>query len=74
MLAEGFWLRDLLTNFWLPPLWGTRLKLARLPDGSATTLDGAVRAHGGEGNASRERYLRLSESERAALLRFVGSL
>jgi len=45
-----------------------------LHDGSAPTLDAAIRAHGGEADAARARYLSLSATERQALVAFVGSL
>lgn len=45
-----------------------------LHDGRATSVDAAIRAHGGEADAARERYLALGEDERAALVAFVESL
>jgi CxxC motif-containing protein (DUF1111 family) len=45
-----------------------------LHDGRAATLDAAIRAHGGEAESARARYLALSESERRALVEFVGAL
>ena len=45
-----------------------------LHDGRAPTLDAAIRAHGGEADAARARYLALSDAERQALVDFVGSL
>jgi CxxC motif-containing protein (DUF1111 family) len=45
-----------------------------LHDGRAATLDAAIRAHGGEGEAARARYEVLSEHERQALLAFVAAL
>jgi CxxC motif-containing protein (DUF1111 family) len=45
-----------------------------LHDGSASTLDAAIRAHGGESDAARAHYLSLSDAERQALVDFVGSL
>jgi CxxC motif-containing protein (DUF1111 family) len=57
-----------------PPLWGLRLQTSLLHDGRAATPDDAIRVHGGEGTASRDRYLSLSEAERAALLAFLGTL
>jgi CxxC motif-containing protein (DUF1111 family) len=57
-----------------PPLWGLRLQTSLLHDGRAATPDDAIRAHGGEGTAARDRYLALPEAERAALLAFLGTL
>ena len=56
------------------PLWGLRLLNRYLHDGSAQTLDEAIRRHGGQGRASRDRFGALDESDRAALLAFLGSL
>jgi CxxC motif-containing protein (DUF1111 family) len=63
------------------PLWGTRLveeflggRAFFLHDGRATTLDQAIRLHGGEGQAARDAYTGLGAAEQQALLEFVGSL
>ena len=62
------------------PLWGVGLAQTVLPfsgflhDGRARTLEEAVLWHGGEAEASRERFARSSAEDREALLRFVGSL
>ena len=45
-----------------------------LHDGRARTLDEAIRWHGGEGAASRDRYLDASASEQGSLLAFLRSL
>jgi CxxC motif-containing protein (DUF1111 family) len=45
-----------------------------LHDGRAPTIDLAIRAHGGEAEASRALYVALGEAERDALLDFVGGL
>jgi CxxC motif-containing protein (DUF1111 family) len=45
-----------------------------LHDGRAPTLDAAIRAHGGEAANSVTRYLALSDSDRQALIDFVGAL
>jgi len=64
-----------------PPLWGTRLveeflggKAFYLHDGRATTLDQAIRLHGGEAEAARNVYAALSTAEQQALLAFLRSL
>ncbi|HJU73195.1 MAG TPA: di-heme oxidoredictase family protein [Gemmatimonadaceae bacterium] len=61
-----------------PPLWGLRLLRQFLNgdaflmhDGRASTVDEAIRMHGGEGKAARDRYVALPDAQRAALLRFV---
>jgi CxxC motif-containing protein (DUF1111 family) len=63
-----------------PPLWGLRLMRGFLNgdaflmhDGRARTVDEAIRLHGGEGRAARDRYVALPDAQRAALLRFVES-
>ncbi len=45
-----------------------------LHDGRAKSIEEAIRLHGGEGAASRDRFAALSEAERAALLKFLESL
>jgi CxxC motif-containing protein (DUF1111 family) len=45
-----------------------------LHDGRARTIEEAIRMHGGEGAASRDRFAALSDAERAALIKFLGSL
>lgn len=62
------------------PLWGLRLMrdflngdAFLLHDGRARTIDEAIRLHGGEAQAARDRYMALPEADRTALLDFVGS-
>ena len=62
------------------PLWGLRLvgeflngQAFYLHDGRATSLDQAIRFHGGEAQASREAYVGLGGTEQQALLAFLGS-
>jgi len=56
------------------PLWGLRASAPYLHDGRAPTIDGAIRAHQGEGSNPRDRYLRLSAPQRRQLLDFLGSI
>ena len=63
------------------PLWGTRLVaefLGGTPfflhDGRATTLEGAIRAHGGEAQKTKEAFFNLSEADRQAVIAFLESL
>ena len=63
------------------PLWGTRLVaefLGGTPfflhDGRATTLEGAIRAHGGEAQETKEAFFNLSEVEQQAIIAFLKSL
>lgn len=80
-LADGR--PDLLANgreWRTPPLWGIGLldtvnrHTYLLHDGRARGFAEAILWHGGEAEAARERFRRLSEAERAALLRFLESL
>jgi CxxC motif-containing protein (DUF1111 family) len=57
-----------------PSLMGLRLRHQLMHDGSAQSIDAAVRAHGGEGARARDRYSVLTEAERAALFRYLKSL
>jgi hypothetical protein len=63
-----------LTRFRTTPLWGVGSTAPYGHDGSALTLEEAIRRHGGEGAPSRARYLRLPERDRAALGEFLRSL
>ncbi|MBN1209594.1 MAG: thiol oxidoreductase [Myxococcaceae bacterium] len=62
------------------PLWGLGLTQTVLPyagylhDGRARTLEEAILWHGGEAERSREHFRTLSATERAALVKFLGSL
>jgi CxxC motif-containing protein (DUF1111 family) len=63
-----------------PPLWGIGLSgfvtghTRFLHDGRARNLEEAVLWHGGEALGAREFYRHLTKPERAAVLRFLGSL
>jgi CxxC motif-containing protein (DUF1111 family) len=52
------------------------LRLARryLHDGRASSIEEAVRLHGGEAARSRDAFRALSGSDRMALLRFLSTL
>jgi hypothetical protein len=63
------------------PLWGIRLapdalggQATYLHDGRATSLEEAIRLHGGESAASRNGFNALGESDRTALIAFLESL
>ncbi|MCX6368389.1 MAG: hypothetical protein NTX57_17035 [Armatimonadetes bacterium] len=62
------------SHFRTAPLWGLRLRTFFLHDGRATTVDGAVRQHGGEAMAAKQRYESLSAADRTDLLEFLGTL
>jgi CxxC motif-containing protein (DUF1111 family) len=57
-----------------PALWGLRFRRPFLHDGSASTLDDAVRRHEQEGARSGQRYSGAAEGEREALLAFLRSM
>jgi len=53
---------------------GKDVKVGYLHDSRARTLTEAIVWHGGEGKASRDRFIALSKTDREALLAFLGSL
>ena len=57
-----------------PALWGLRFRRPLLHDGSASTIEEAIRRHGGEAELARQGFDKLSAADRAALLAFLGSL
>ncbi|AKQ67488.1 putative thiol oxidoreductase [Myxococcus hansupus] len=68
------------TEWRTPPLWGLGLTQTVLPyasylhDGRARTLEEAILWHGGEAELAREGFRGLGASERAELVKFLGSL
>ena len=62
------------SEFRTEPLMGLRFMKKFLHDGRAKTVEEAIKLHGGEGSGSRERFERLNEKDRAALLEFLNSL
>lgn len=61
-------------EFRTQPLWGVGATGPYLHDGRADTLDQAIRAHGGEGDRSRQAYLALSDAEQEQVIEFLRSL
>jgi len=61
-------------EFRTTPLWGLRFRTIYLHDGRASSLDEAIAAHGGEARAAASAYRNASAEQRAALLRFLGTL
>ena len=57
-----------------PALWGLRFRRPLLHDGSAVTIEDAIRRHGGEAHRSRDLFERLGDPGRQSLLAFLGSL
>lgn len=66
-LAEG-------SEFRTQPLWGVAAFGPYLHDGRADTLADAILLHGGEGQASRDRFAELDDVARDELLEFLTSL
>jgi len=62
------------TEWRTPPLWGVADSAPYLHDGRASTLDEAIRLHGGEADATSERYRKLDARDRRELLLFLQSL
>lgn len=70
-------------NEWrTPPLWGIGLTdtvnnnngLFLLHDGRARTIEEAILWHGGEAENSKQAFMKLSKSERNALIKFINDL
>ena len=61
------------TDWRTPPLWGGADSAPYLHDGRASTLDEAIRLHGGEAAPTSERYIKLARADRQALLAFLQS-
>ncbi len=70
-IRQGMALGD---QFRTAPLWGLSARRLYLHDGRATTLDTAIRAHGGEAAVSTGRYTRMTAADRAAILAFLNGL
>lgn len=62
------------SEFRTQPLWGVIATGPYLHDGRASTLDEAIRWHGGEAQAARDRYVEATDDEREALLAFLATL
>jgi len=62
------------SEFRTEPLMGLSLNSRFLHDGRAATIEQALLLHSGEAAAARDRFKSLPHADRAALLRFLGSL
>jgi CxxC motif-containing protein (DUF1111 family) len=62
------------SEFRTEPLMGLRFAKKFLHDGRASTIEEAIKAHAGEGAASRDRFNALPAEKRTALLAFLKSL
>jgi cytochrome c peroxidase len=57
-----------------PPLWGFRDSGPYLHDGRAQTLEQAVALHGGQGEASAQKFFELTPKDRLQVESFLKSL
>lgn len=81
-LNDGYTEGSALPEEWrTPPLWGLGLSKRSqgmqyflLHDGRATTIEDAIKGHGGEGQASNTRFQQLSTTDRSLLIKFLESL
>lgn len=55
-------------------LWGLHFQEQFLHDGSAKSVEDAIRRHGGEAQDSADKFKALSEGDKKALLKFLDSL
>ena len=62
------------SEFRTEPLMGLRLRDKFMHDGAATTIEQAIELHDGEAARARDGLKKLSARERAAVLKFLGSL
>jgi len=81
-LDDGYTEGSAKTYEWrTPPLWGIGLSdnsqggnYFLMHDGRARSIEEAIIMHGGEATNSKTNYLKLSQSEKEALLKFIKSL
>ncbi len=74
-LNDGIEQADALGNeMKTAPLWGLKFGAPYLHDGRAPTIADAIRAHDGEGAASRDRFNKLTTSQQRQLLEFLNGL
>ena len=71
-LADGFEQGSARgSEFRTAPLWRVSDRAHFLHDGRATSIDDAIRAHGGQAAGARNRYAALPPSDAQALLDFL---
>jgi CxxC motif-containing protein (DUF1111 family) len=74
-LADGIRQGQAQGDQWrTPPLWGLRLRPFLLHDGRATSIEEAVRAHGGEAARSRTQFEQLNHLEKIQIMEFLRRL
>ncbi|MCB1489861.1 MAG: hypothetical protein KDJ88_20680 [Bauldia sp.] len=71
LLSQRFVERD---TFITAELWGVASTAPYGHRGDITTLDAVIRAHGGEGRASRDAYIAADEGDRSALIAYLKTL
>jgi CxxC motif-containing protein (DUF1111 family) len=71
LLAQRFVERDV---FQTTELWGIASTAPYGHRGDFTTLDGVIRAHGGEARSARDAYIALAAAERSAVIAFLRTL
>ena len=71
LLSQRFVERD---QFQTTELWGVGSTAPYGHRGNLTTLDEAIRGHGGEAGEARKRYLGLVDSERNAIIAYLKTL
>ena len=77
-LGPAFHERDydgtLVTEFVTEPLWGVGTTAPYGHDGRSINLDQVIRRHGGEAQASRDAYVRLSRNDQRKIQEFLHTL
>lgn len=74
-LADGIVQKEATgSEFRTQPLWGLSAVGPYLHDGRAETITGAILAHGGEAQTSRDAFAAFSESQQADVIEFLLSL
>ncbi len=71
LLAQRFVERDV---FITAELWGVGSTAPYGHRNDITTLDGVIRAHGGEGRDARQKYIDASDTDRSDLIAFLKTL
>ena len=71
LLAQRFVERDV---FMTAELWGVGSTAPYGHRNAITTLDGVIRAHGGEARQARDNYIAADEADRSALIAFLKTL
>lgn len=82
LLDDGYPEGSADSNEWrTPPLWGIGLakttqggQMFLLHDGRALSIEGAVTFHSGEAESVKNKFFKLSESERNQIVKFIESL